>query len=233
VNYTKNIKKDWKTVLIISSLLTVIFIIQFINFTYYTDAELLEKYEFTDKSEEEKEVFLSTQNIRNIFNGIMIKDLGISKVFRCGRMNPTGILTYWLGHSGWGHLIFNLLFFILTAPAYISCIGRKKFFIYSAINIVLGGILFTAYKYNSNKYLIGFSEISYMTLIGYTLLSKNIFAIIIGIILTLKAIFFCLHSLITGTAFNGDLVHMVGIIIGFISVKQFIKEQKMIKDNTI
>jgi len=233
MNYIKNIKKDWKTVLIISSFLTVIFIIQFINFTYYTDTEFLEKYEYSDKPEEEKEAFLNTQKIRNVFNGIMLKDYGITKYIEGGRKKPIGILTYWLGHIGWGHLIHNLLFFILTAPAYISCIGRKKFFIYSAINILLGGILFTAYKYNSDICIIGFSGIAYMTLIGYALLSKNIFAIIIGIIYTLKTIFFCLHSLLTGTSFNGDLVHMVGIIIGFISVKQFIKEHKKEINSTV
>jgi len=81
--------------------------------------------------------------------------------------------------------------------------------------------------------MIGFSEILYTTLIGYTLLSKNIFAIIISIILTLKAIFFCFHSLVTGTSFNGDMIHMLGIIIGIISVKQFVKEQKMKIDSDV
>jgi hypothetical protein len=100
MNYTKNIKKDWKIALIISGILTVIFIIQFINFTYYTDTEFLEKYEFMDKPEDEKESILIQQKIRNIFNGIMIKDYGITKYIGCGRKNPIGILTYWLGHLG-------------------------------------------------------------------------------------------------------------------------------------
>jgi membrane associated rhomboid family serine protease len=163
----------------------------------------------------------------------MIKDYGITKYIGCGRKNPIGILTYWLGHLGWGHLIWNLLIFVLTAPAYISCIGRKKFFIYSAINIVLGGIIFLAYKYNSDIWIIGFSGIAYMTLIGYVLLSKNIFAIIIGIILTLKVILFCFNSLITQTYFNGDIVHLLGIILGIISVKRFINEQKKEIINTV
>jgi hypothetical protein len=67
MNYTKNIKKDWNIALIISGILTVIFIIQFLNFTCYTDTEFLEKYEFMDKPEDEKkEHSNSTKNPKYI-----------------------------------------------------------------------------------------------------------------------------------------------------------------------
>lgn len=145
---------------------------------------------------------------------------------------PWTIITYGFLHSGFFHILFNLLFLYYIGNIFLDFFSKKQFLVYYFLGIIFGGILYIlSYNYlpalkHEQTILVGASAGVIAILTGIASYIPNYalhFRFIGSIKLIYIAIAFVLLDVIQIPVANagGHLAHLGGAVIGFVLTKYF------------
>jgi membrane associated rhomboid family serine protease len=145
---------------------------------------------------------------------------------------PWTIITYGFLHSGFFHILFNLLFLYYIGNIFLDFFSKKQFLVYYFLGIIFGGTLYIlSYNYlpalkHEQTILVGASAGVIAILTGIASYIPNYalhFRFIGSIKLIYIAIAFVLLDVIQIPVANagGHLAHLGGAVIGLILTKYF------------
>lgn len=168
----------------------------------------------------------------NVEGNFIIQWFALSPDFDYFITRPWSIITYGFLHSGFFHILFNMLFLYYIGNLFLDFFSKKQFITYYFSGIIFGGIIYLlSYNYfpgleNQQTILVGASAGVIAILVGIASYIPNyelIFRFIGKIKLLYIAIFFVILDVIqipVGNA-GGHLAHLGGAIIGFLLTKYF------------
>ena len=162
-----------------------------------------------------------------------------------GSWNPIGMLTSSFAHDGWGHIIFNLIFFIAFATTVEALVGPVGFIVFILVNSLLIGLTDSAVSAltDNHHWTLGLSGVV-MGVIGahaYLLPRGKIrcyywFIVVFGSIavpawiLALWYIGSDIYKLFTADEFYGInvLAHVAGGVAGYFYAFFFLKGARLL-----
>lgn len=149
---------------------------------------------------------------------------------------PWTLLTYSLFHSGFSHILFNMLLLYLGGQIFLQYLSQRQFLSLYILGVISGGLLFVV---SINAFPVFSHPVEYYSIIGA---SAGVMALIIGIATYVPnysvrlfllgnvklwhiAIFLLFMDLVQFQSGNegGHISHIGGALIGYIYAKQLRK----------
>lgn len=162
----------------------------------------------------------------------MIEWFALSPQFDTFITRPWTLITYGFLHSGFLHILFNLIFLYYIGNLFLDFFSKKQFITYYFLGIIFGGIIYLlSYNYlpalqNQQTILVGASAGVIAILVGIASYIPNYalqFRFIGSIKLLYIAIGFVILDIVQIPVNNagGHLAHLGGAIIGFLLTTYF------------
>lgn len=162
----------------------------------------------------------------------VIEWFALSPQFDTYITRPWTLITYGFLHSGFLHILFNLIFLYYIGNIFLDFFSKKQFITYYFLGIIFGGIIYLlSYNYlpalkNQQTILVGASAGVIAILVGIASYIPNYalqFRFIGSIKLLYIAIGFVILDIVQIPVDNagGHLAHLGGAIIGFLLTTYF------------
>jgi len=162
----------------------------------------------------------------------VIEWFALSPQFDTFITRPWTLITYGFLHSGFLHILFNLIFLYYIGNIFLDFFSKKQFITYYFLGIIFGGIIYLlSYNYlpalkNQQTILVGASAGVIAILVGIASYIPNYalqFRFIGSIKLLYIAIGFVILDIVQIPVDNagGHLAHLGGAIIGFLLTTYF------------
>ncbi len=162
----------------------------------------------------------------------VIEWFALSPLFDTFITRPWTLITYGFLHSGFLHILFNLIFLYYIGNIFLDFFSKKQFITYYFLGIIFGGIIYLlSYNYlpalkNQQTILVGASAGVIAILVGIASYIPNYalqFRFIGSIKLLYIAIGFVILDIVQIPVDNagGHLAHLGGAIIGFLLTTYF------------
>lgn len=162
----------------------------------------------------------------------VIEWFALSPQFDTFITRPWTLITYGFLHSGFLHILFNLIFLYYIGNIFLDFFSKKQFITYYFLGIIFGGIIYLlSYNYlpalkNQQTILVGASAGVIAILVGIASYIPNYalqFRFIGSVKLLYIAIGFVILDIVQIPVDNagGHLAHLGGAIIGFLLTTYF------------
>lgn len=149
---------------------------------------------------------------------------------------PWSLFTYFFTHTGFLHIIFNMLFLYWFGKLIANYLGNKKVISLYVLGGIAGGLFFMLI-YNilpyfqdevANSVMLGASAGVFAIVVGAATLMPNFtfFLILIGPVkIKYIAVFYVFLSFVQSVGDNagGELAHLAGALVGYVFIRQLQK----------
>lgn len=180
-------------------------------------------------------VFLTISGAQNIYN-LILQQMMLPSNLESFIVKPWTLFTYFFTHTGFFHIIFNMLFLYWFGKLIADYMGNNKVISLYVLGGIAGGLFFMLI-YNllpffqdrvATSVMLGASAGVFAIVVGAATLMPNFtfFLIFIGPVkIKYIAIFYVFLSFVQSIGDNagGELAHLGGALVGYVFIKQMQK----------